>query len=371
MRLVNGGLDMLSVKDNGSGVPRSALAACTKRHYTSKIACFEDLLGVTSYGFRGEALNSLCAVAEKFSIVTKTAEDAHAVRVTYDVSGDIASQVEMADTVTANDGGATQSLAGDRGGDTGTEVVVAGLFKHLPVRRKVFLEKQRKEPFFKKVREVVTAYALAHPNVKMAVVAQGKPAFLKRPVADVEAAIAGIFGQELLSQLEHVTSQTNDHLDEVDAEEITSRLSQGGNGGDDERETGERPLASSLAKRGRPYASPAASPMAAVLRRHQSPSGGRSPVQMVRRAAAASDFTVDVEAWIPKPSARSQQSVVSRTRNDRCFLFVNSRPCDMKKVTGEITKAFRRQLPSSSSRFPFMLVNIKVPYTDHVASHAH
>ena len=87
MRLVNGGLDMLSVKDNGSGVPRSALAACTKRHFTSKIACFEDLLGVTSYGFRGEALNSLCAVAEKFSIVTKTAEDAHAVRVTYDVRG--------------------------------------------------------------------------------------------------------------------------------------------------------------------------------------------------------------------------------------------------------------------------------------------
>ena len=89
-------------------------AALTAKYHTSKIAGFEDLQELSTFGFRGEALSSLCAVAD-VSVVTRTAGQEAGVRLTYDHSGVLTGQAPAARAV-------------------GTTDAVRDLFKTLPVR---------------------------------------------------------------------------------------------------------------------------------------------------------------------------------------------------------------------------------------------
>lgn len=60
----NYGLDRIEVRDNGQGIKAADTSVMAVRHYTSKISSHEDLEHLETYGFRGEALGSICAVAE-------------------------------------------------------------------------------------------------------------------------------------------------------------------------------------------------------------------------------------------------------------------------------------------------------------------
>jgi len=60
----NYGLDRIEVRDNGSGIKATDVPVMAVQHYTSKISCHEDLEHLESYGFRGEALASICAISE-------------------------------------------------------------------------------------------------------------------------------------------------------------------------------------------------------------------------------------------------------------------------------------------------------------------
>ena len=104
----------MEVADNGSGVAPASYEALTLKYHTSKLSAFDDLAGLATFGFRGEALSSLCAVAD-VSVVTRTAEQAAGVRLTYDPAGALASRAPAARAV-------------------GTTVAVRDLFKRLPVR---------------------------------------------------------------------------------------------------------------------------------------------------------------------------------------------------------------------------------------------
>ncbi len=86
IRLSNYGLDALEVKDNGTGVAKDEIPKMVVGHCTSKITAFEDLVTVSSYGFRGEALHSLCSVSD-LTISSKQANDSVATLVSFDVSG--------------------------------------------------------------------------------------------------------------------------------------------------------------------------------------------------------------------------------------------------------------------------------------------
>ncbi len=86
----NFGFDKIEVRDNGDGItPENALYMAQK-HYTSKISHHNDLEALETYGFRGEALGSLCAVSS-VSIVTKTKEDVVSHLYTMDHHGRITS----------------------------------------------------------------------------------------------------------------------------------------------------------------------------------------------------------------------------------------------------------------------------------------
>lgn len=88
VRLKEYGSELIEVADNGSGVSPENYAALTQKYHTSKISNFQDVAGVTTFGFRGEALSSVCVVSN-LSVTTRTAEQTVGVRLLYDHEGAI------------------------------------------------------------------------------------------------------------------------------------------------------------------------------------------------------------------------------------------------------------------------------------------
>ncbi|PSC67581.1 DNA mismatch repair PMS1 isoform X3 [Micractinium conductrix] len=145
IRLKEYGAELIEVADNGHGVAPSNHQALTLKYHTSKISDFTDLQELGTFGFRGEALSSLCAVAD-VSVVTRTAEQEVGVRLTYDHNGVLTGQAGAARTV-------------------GTTIAVRDLFNRLPVRHREFLRHIRKE--YARLVAVLQAYALISTGVRL------------------------------------------------------------------------------------------------------------------------------------------------------------------------------------------------------------
>ncbi|WEW57271.1 ATP-binding mismatch repair protein [Emydomyces testavorans] len=148
IRFKNNGLDLIEVQDNGHGISPSNYETVALKHYTSKLATFEDLSSLQTFGFRGEALSSLCALSD-FHIITAQADQApKATRLDFEVSGKLKS---------------TQVVAGQKG----TTASVENLFQRLPVRRRE-LEKNIKREYGK-VLGLLHAYACISTGVRFSV----------------------------------------------------------------------------------------------------------------------------------------------------------------------------------------------------------
>jgi DNA mismatch repair protein MutL len=141
----NNGLDLISLKDNGHGMRLEDLPYAFSRHATSKIARFEDLYQLRSFGFRGEALASIAAIS-KLQCITKTAAGARPAEL----------RIEGGETVFL---GERQTAAVDHG----TELVIQDLFYNTPARLK-FIQGQQAEKTF--IRKIVYAFVLARPDVE-------------------------------------------------------------------------------------------------------------------------------------------------------------------------------------------------------------
>ncbi|PLB55740.1 putative DNA mismatch repair protein [Aspergillus steynii IBT 23096] len=148
VRFKNNGLDLIEVQDNGSGISPENYESLALKHYTSKLSSFDDLSRLHTFGFRGEALSSLCALSE-FRVVTAQANQApKANRLDFEPSGKLKK---------------TQIVAGQRG----TTASVEGLFKRLPVRRRE-LEKNIKREYGK-VLNLLHAYASISVGIRFSV----------------------------------------------------------------------------------------------------------------------------------------------------------------------------------------------------------
>ncbi len=77
------------VKDNGKGIAPEDFEFCGKRHYTSKIEELDDLNYVLTYGFRGEAVSSLCNLSNEFQVITRTPKDQSATLLNIDPQGNL------------------------------------------------------------------------------------------------------------------------------------------------------------------------------------------------------------------------------------------------------------------------------------------
>lgn len=146
LRFKEYGLDSIEVVDNGAGITKENYAALCQRHHTSKLATFEDLVRVETFGFRGEALASLCTVA-RVTIITATQTEAPMGTVLeFDHQGVLIAQDKR------------------QARSRGTTVILRDLLSNLPVRRRE-LEKHVKREY-NKAHTMLQAYALITQNVR-------------------------------------------------------------------------------------------------------------------------------------------------------------------------------------------------------------
>ncbi|KAI5293281.1 hypothetical protein KEM52_005688 [Ascosphaera acerosa] len=151
IRLKNSGLASIEVQDNGAGIAPEDYESVALKHYTSKLETYDDISQLRTFGFRGEALSSLCALSD-FRITTAQAAQApKASRLHFEPSGTLKS---------------VQVVAGQKG----TTATVEDLFARLPVRRKE-LEKNIKREYVKLVT-LLQAYACISTGVRFSVRSQ-------------------------------------------------------------------------------------------------------------------------------------------------------------------------------------------------------
>jgi DNA mismatch repair protein MutL len=172
-----GGRRLLRVVDDGSGMTRDDALLAFERHATSKIARAEDLSAISTLGFRGEALASIASVA-RVELVTQIADEVEGTRVLIDGG-------RMRDV---------QSCARPRG----TTITVRDLFFNIPARRK-FLRSEATESYH--LTNLVTHYALAHPEIAFVLTNNGRETLRADRAADLRERAYQIFGAEFLDGL--------------------------------------------------------------------------------------------------------------------------------------------------------------------------
>ncbi|KAL8548629.1 hypothetical protein ACS0TY_007787 [Phlomoides rotata] len=139
------GLEFFQVIDNGSGISPKNFKVLALKHHTSKLLDFPDLQSLTTFGFRGEALSSLCALGE-LTVETRTINEVVATHLTFDRMGLLTAERKTARQV-------------------GTTVTVKKLFSNLPVRSKEFHRNIRKE--YGKLISLLNAYAVIAKGVRL------------------------------------------------------------------------------------------------------------------------------------------------------------------------------------------------------------
>ncbi|XP_054850801.1 mismatch repair endonuclease PMS2 [Eublepharis macularius] len=184
VKLKEYGTELIEVSDNGCGVAEENFAGLTLKHYTSKIQDFSDLEHVETFGFRGEALSSLCALSN-VSILTCHKSAKVGTRLVFDNSGKIISQTPYPR-------------------QQGTSVSVQQLFYTLPVRHKEFQRNIKKE--YAKMVQVLQAYCIISTDVRINCtnqVGQGKkqPVLGTRGSPSLKENIGAVFGQKQLQSL--------------------------------------------------------------------------------------------------------------------------------------------------------------------------
>src|SRR5687767_3106006 len=172
-----GGRRLLKHSDDGEGMVRDDTVLAFERHATSKISVSEDLAAIGTLGFRGEALASIASVA-KVELTTSTEGATAATRVSIE-------------------GGRMRDVK-DAAHPRGTTIAVRDLFFNVPARRK-FLRSEATETFH--LTNLVTHYALAHPEIAFVFVNNGRDVVRAVAAKDLRERAYQIFGAEFLENL--------------------------------------------------------------------------------------------------------------------------------------------------------------------------
>ena len=175
--IVGGGVDLIRVTDNGSGMEKEDLPLCIRRHATSKIAVASDLDGITTLGFRGEALAAISATS-RFTILSKRREDPLGHQMT--VEGDEILSLEEA------------------GCADGTTVIVRDLFFNQPARRK-FLKRAQTEGAA--ILQYLQRIAVSHPEIAFRHSAEGAVKLQTVGNGKLQDCIYSVYGREFSSSL--------------------------------------------------------------------------------------------------------------------------------------------------------------------------
>lgn len=179
------GRTLIQVIDNGKGMTPDDAVLCFERHATSKIATAEDLEDITTFGFRGEALASIAAVAE-VTLKTRTADS------------EVGCQVEFA--------ASTHNSTSEVAAPVGTNISVRNLFYNVPARRK-FLKSDNVE--FKHIVEEFTKVALTRPETGFSLSHNGKEVFVLKPAKSLKFRIMDLLGASVTGDVVDVCADTS------------------------------------------------------------------------------------------------------------------------------------------------------------------
>jgi len=260
VKLERWGLDRIEVRDNGCGIKPEDAPFMAQPHYTSKISNDTDLKSLQTYGFRGEALGSLSSVSN-VSILTKTASEEVGMHYTLEHNGKI---------------GATQP----KPTTTGTTITATNLFKNLPVRKQFSSNSKKCKDELKRVEDLVMAYALIHPTLRITLRHNKAVVWQKSKVVDQRTALLSVFGTSLLAQM-------------------------------------------------------------GAVQHHDKSSG------------------IDIVGYFPRPGCDLE--ITGRAVNDRCFVFVNGRPVNMKQISQLIKQYYNKQTSVTSNRYPVAFLSVNIP----------
>lgn len=183
VEIKDGGMSFIRVTDNGCGIPREEVATAYLRHATSKITTAEDLTGISSLGFRGEALSTIAAVSQ-CEMVTKTA--AAMIGLKYVIHG--GNEIETKEV----------------GVPDGTTIVVRNLFYNTPARKK-FLKTPMTEGSY--VADLVLRIALSHPEISIKLIVNGQTKINTSGNGNVKDNIYELFGRDITSNLIEISYQ--------------------------------------------------------------------------------------------------------------------------------------------------------------------
>lgn len=186
IEIKDGGISFIRITDNGEGIDRSQVKKAFMRHATSKIKSVEDLISVTSLGFRGEALSSISAVS-KVEFLTKTKTDFIGTR--YVVEG------------------GRECVFEDAGIPDGTTIIVRDLFFNVPARKK-FLKSPSSEG--NNITELIEHMILSHPNISFKYIYNGNVKLQSSGKNDIISCIYNVYGRDIANGLIEVKSIRDD-----------------------------------------------------------------------------------------------------------------------------------------------------------------
>ena len=178
------GRTLIQVIDNGCGMSPADAVLCFERHATSKIATAEDLSAIASYGFRGEALASIAAVAE-VTLRTRRPKDETATQVVISGNGEVK----------------TSSVAAP----AGSNFAVRNLFYNTPARRK-FLKSDNVE--LKHIVEEFTRVALTRPELAFSLRSNDRDLFVLRPAKSLKFRILDLMGSNVADDVVDLQADT-------------------------------------------------------------------------------------------------------------------------------------------------------------------
>jgi DNA mismatch repair protein MutL len=293
-----GGKKLIQITDNGCGMVRDDAMLAFERHATSKIKDTDDLLSISTLGFRGEALPSIASVARLHLETRAEGEDAGTV---LEINGGKIIRVEEA------------------GLPLGTSITIRDLFFNTPARKK-FLRSESTE--LSHIASLVTHYALAHPEKHFELHSATNALLVAPPVAGHRERVYQVFGRETLDQLVPLAAMQP------------------------------------LERIGLPQPPPwrrAADTLASETSSSKSAEGG-SPGQLgadSRTGVSAPHFgEVRLHGFVSKPE-------IQKLNRNSIFIFVNGRLIRDRLIQHGVIEAYRNILPPTV--FPVVLLFIEMP----------
>ena len=173
----DGGTTLIRVTDNGGGIPAEEIRTAFLRHATSKLESAEDLVGIGTLGFRGEALSTISAVTQA-EMITKTPEALTGIK--YVIHG------------------GTEMECREIGAPDGTTILCRNLFYNTPARLK-FLKTNMTEGSY--ISDLVSHIALSHPEVSITLISNGKTILDTSGNGNLKDTVYTLYGRDIASAL--------------------------------------------------------------------------------------------------------------------------------------------------------------------------